>query len=123
MEFNFEKLNVWQEAAEFAANMLQEVEKISPQKQPEITSNLKRASLEIPSCLAKGKAYYNGQDFLPWLHNRAKESIFEVASLLKMSESLNLIEPESSNDLLESANKIIAQMIALSKSIEKRAQE
>ncbi len=119
MEFSFEKLNVWQESAIFAADLLQETEKISNQIRPEIISNLKRATLEIPSFLAIGKSYYQGQDFLEWL-NRAKESTFEVASLLKMSENLEIFKVSDSNNLLESANKIIAQITALSKSIENR---
>lgn len=77
--FNFEKLEVWQKAIDFA-DMVYTVTKSFPDDERwGLTSQMRRASVSVSSNIAEGASRYSRDDYARFLEI-ATGSVFEVVS-------------------------------------------
>jgi four helix bundle protein len=117
MQFNFEKLDIYRDAIEFA-NKIYEITKTFPKNEIfGITNQLRRASVSIPCNIAEGSS--RGKKEFIHFHNIALGSSYECEPLLEISKRQRYINPESLSELISELHKISAKLNALKNSLKK----
>jgi four helix bundle protein len=115
MQFNFEKLEVYNDAVELA-NQTYEITKTFPRSEIfGITNQVRRAAISIPSNIAEGSSR-GKKEFIHFL-NIALGSAYECVPLLEISKRQEYINNESFNKLIDELHKISAKMNALKNSL------
>jgi four helix bundle protein len=77
--FNFEKLDVWQKAIDFASPVYNETRAFPAEERFGLTNQLRRAAVSISSNIAEGSSRSSKSDFARFLEIAAG-SVFEVVS-------------------------------------------
>ena len=77
--FNFEKLEVWQKAIEFADLVYSNTRGFPADERFGLTNQMRRASISISSNIAEGSARISRKDFARFIEI-ATGSVFEVVS-------------------------------------------
>ena len=117
MEFNFEKLEVYRDAIEFA-HQTYEATKLFPRGEIfGITNQLRRSAISISSNIAEGSSR-GKREFTHFL-NIALGSTYECVPLLEISKRQKYISHESFSELINELHKISAKISALKNSINK----
>lgn len=117
MQFNFEKLKVYQDAIELA-NQIYEITKPFPRNEIfGITNQLRRASISISSNIAEGSSR-GKKEFIHFL-SIALGSCYECVPLLEISKRQQYINNEFFSVLIDGLHKISAKMNALKRSLRK----
>jgi len=115
MQFNFEKLEVYNDAVELA-NQTYEITKTFPRSEIfGITNQVRRAAISIPSNIAE-RSSRGKKEFIHFL-NIALGSAYECVPLLEISKRQEYINNESFNKLIDELHKISAKMNALKNSL------
>ena len=117
MEFNFEKLEVYNDAMGYT-NRIYKVSKAFPKDEIfGITNQLRRAAISIPSNIAEGSSR-GKKEFIRFL-NIALGSSYECVPLLQISKSQEYINEDEFKDFTESLHKISPKINALKNSLKK----
>jgi four helix bundle protein len=115
MEFNFEKLEVYRDAIEFA-HQTYEATKVFPRDEIfGITNQLRRSAISISSNIAEGSSR-GKREFTHFL-NIALGSTYECVPLLEISKRQSYISHESFSELIKELHKIAAKISALKNSL------
>lgn len=117
MEFNFEKLEVYRDAIEFAHQMYEATNLFPGGEIFGITNQLRRAAISISSNIAEGSSREK-KEFTHFL-NIALGSTYECVPLLVISKRQKYISHESFSELIDELHKISAKISALKKSLNK----
>ncbi len=116
---SYKELKVWQKADELAFKAFDLTEKFPRVYLFDLTSQLRRAALSIPTNIAEGCASFHSREFLQFL-NIARRSLSETQYLLDFAGRRNLIK-ESDSQLLEGIREEVSKMLnALIKSIRQK---
>ena len=117
MKFNFEKLDVYQDAVEFA-NQIYNITKPFPKSEMfGITNQIRRASISIPTNIAEGSSR-GKKEFIHFL-NIALGSAYECVPLLEISKRQGYVKDDMFNELIDELHKISAKISALKNSLRK----
>ena len=117
MAFNFEKLDVYKDAVEYA-NRVYVISKGFPKDEIfGITNQIRRASVSIPANIAEGSSR-GKKEFIHFL-NIALGSAYECVPLLQISKNQKYINNENINELVQTLHKISAKISALKNSLKK----
>ncbi len=117
MKFNFEKLEVYQDAVEFA-NQIYNITKPFPKSEMfGITNQIRRASISTPSNIAEGSSR-SKKEFIRFL-NIALGSAYECVPLLEISRRQGYVKDDMFNKLIDELHKISAKINALKNSLRK----
>jgi four helix bundle protein len=117
MAFNFEKLDVYMDAVDYA-NRVYEISKDFPKDEIfGITNQIRRASVSIPANIAEGSSR-GKKEFIHFL-NIALGSAYECVPLLQISKNQKYINNENINELVQTLHKISAKISALKNSLKK----
>jgi four helix bundle protein len=102
--FNFEKLDVWQEAIQFA-DLIYELTRSFPHDERfGLTNQMRRAAVSISSNLAEGSSRGSRSDFSRFVEI-ATGSLFEIVSQATVSQRQGLIDRGESQANLPSCGK------------------
>ena len=117
MAFNFEKLDVYKDAVDYA-NRVYVISKGFPKDEIfGITNQIRRASVSIPANIAEGSSR-GKKEFIHFL-NIALGSAYECVPLLQISKNQKYINSETINELIQTLHKISAKISALKNSLKK----
>ena len=117
MEFNFEKLEVYQDAVNYA-NRVYVISKGFPKNEIfGITNQIRRASVSIAANIAEGSSR-GKKEFIHFL-NIALGSAYECVPLLQISKNQKYINNENLNELIQRLHKISAKISALKNSLKR----
>jgi four helix bundle protein len=94
---SFRELKVWQKADELAFKIFDLTDTFPKTYLYDLTSQLRRATLSVPTNIAEGCASFHSGEFLQFL-NVARRSLSETQYLIDFACRRNLIKR---NDLLE----------------------
>ncbi|MFH2012294.1 MAG: four helix bundle protein [Pseudomonadota bacterium] len=117
MQFNFEKLEVYKDAIEFANRIYETIKAFPKNEIFGVSNQLRRASISIPSDIAEGSTR-GKKEFIHFL-NIALGSSYECVPLLEISMRQEYINHKSFSDLIEGLHKISAKINALKNSLRK----
>ena len=110
------KLDVWKKSMEFVKDIYQATEQFPKAEIYGLTSQMRRASVSIPSNLAEGAARKGSKEFQQFL-NIAQGSISEPDTQIELSLMLSYLDLKLYDDLMNKLNTISKMLFGLSKSL------
>src|SRR3989338_5386151 len=99
IEYEFEKLKVYQEGMDLTEQIYKTTRDFPKEEQFGIIAQIRRAALSVPLNIAEGKGRFYTKIFLQFLY-QARGSLYEVMVLLKMSRRLEYLDKGTANSLL-----------------------
>jgi four helix bundle protein len=112
----YQDLRVWQSAMELTTAVYHATRKFPADEIYGLSSQLRRASVSVPSNIAEGKGRSSDKELLQFL-SRARGSIYEVQTQLEIAESLGYLANgdrrtlgEKADDVARMLNGMIAKL-------------
>jgi four helix bundle protein len=102
--FNFEKLDVWQEAIQLADLVYKFTGNFPSEERFGLTNQMRRAAISVSSNIAEGSSRGSRADFSRFVEI-ATGSRFEVVSQATISRTQNLIDESAYKRIYASAEK------------------
>ena len=115
MKHNFKKLKVWEKAIDFADNMYDYCSMLPNDERFNLQSQLKRASVSIPSNIAEGSAKRTSKEFAHYL-GISLGSSYEVETQLIICERRKF-SIEKTQDLLNQIAELQKMIFSFRKSL------
>ena len=116
---SYKELKVWQKADQLAFRVFDLSDKFPKVYLYDLTSQLRRAALSIPTNIAEGCASFHSGEFLQFL-NVARRSLSETQYLLDFAFRRNLIKESDMMELEGTAEEISKMLNSLIKSIRQK---
>jgi four helix bundle protein len=114
--FNFEKLEVWQKAIDFADLVYKHTRRFPPDERFGLTNQMRRAAVSISSNIAEGTSRMSQSDFRRFIEI-ATGSVFEVISQAFIGRREGFLNEESFRALYTSAEEVGRMVSGLRKSL------
>lgn len=111
-----EKLDVWQDSMNLVTAVYRLTAGFPSEEKFGLSSQMRRASVSIPSNIAEGAARNSIQDYKRFLIV-ARSSLTELETQLQIAARLEMLP--KADFYLEECNKVFAKLSALIKSLEK----
>ena len=102
---NFEKLNFWKKSIELAKKVYLATTEISSDEKYGLISQIKRASVSIPSNIAEGSGRNSNKEFSHFLAV-SLGSAFELQTQLILMKELNMLNYEKVDELINDVVEI-----------------
>ncbi len=109
---DYKKLTVWEKSYAFGINIYTVTKNFPKEEIYGLTSQLRRASLSIPSNIAEGSRRSTEKDFRSFLHI-AYGSGAEMEVQIMFAKDLGYISPEVCEDLLSKLSEIMRMLNSL----------
>ena len=116
---SYKELLVWQKADELAVRIYRISSKFPKQYLFDLTNQLRRSALSIPTNLAEGCASDHSGELLQFI-NISNRSLSETRYLLEFAHKMGLIKSEEMSDLDRTCSEISKMLRSLAVSIKKR---
>lgn len=113
---SFRDLEVWQKAMEMAEEVYRLTKDFPKEELFGLTSQMRRAATSVPANIAEGWARRGTKEFLQFL-NIASGSLRELETYLLLAERIQLARAPQVQPLLELAQTLGKQLIALQRSL------
>ena len=114
--FNFEKLDVWQNAIDFADFIYSETRRFPNEERFGLTNQMRRAAVSISSNIAEGSSRMSQIDFARFIEI-GTGSVFEVVSQAFIAKKQSFLTEETFHFLYESAEELSRMLSGLRKSL------
>ncbi len=114
--FNFEKLDVWNEAIAFADTIYALTRNFPDEERFGLTNQMRRAAVSISSNIAEGSSRVSRPDFARFVEI-ATGSVFEVASQATIGKRQGLLSEEGYQKVYVAAEKQSKMLSGLRKSL------
>ncbi len=105
MAQDYKELVAWQKGIELVTDIYQATAKFPKEEQYGLTSQLRRASVSVPSNIAEGQARFSKPDFRHFLR-QARGSVAEVETQIVISKNLGFLEEKIASSLLRKAAEL-----------------
>lgn len=115
--FNFEKLEVWQKAIQFADLAYKMTKAFPDDKRFGLTSQMRRAAVSISSNIAEGSARHSHDDYARFVEI-ASGSLFEVVSQSFISRNQGYLTEQTFRSIYEAAEEQSRMLSGLRKHLE-----
>ena len=114
--FNFEKLEVWKKAIDFADLVYTSTRTFPPDERFGLTTQMRRAAVSISSNIAEGCSRISKTDFARFLEI-ATGSVFEVVSEAFIGRRQGVLGEDAFRSIYEAAEEQSRMLSGLRKSI------
>src|ERR1043166_586718 len=114
--FNFEKLNVWQKAIDFADLIYSETRTFPSEERFGLTNQLRGAAVSISSNIAEGSSRSSRTDFARFAEI-ADGSVFEVVSQAFLARRQNFFSEDQFRNVYADAEQLSRMLSDLRKSL------
>jgi four helix bundle protein len=114
--FGFEKLEVWQQAVQYASQIYALTKAFPSDERFGITSQLRRSAVSISANIAEGSSRSTGKDFARFVEI-AYGSLMENVSETTIAAQQSLLSPSQFADLRTRADKLARMLSGLRSSI------
>ncbi|NMH86715.1 four helix bundle protein [Flavivirga algicola] len=114
----FEELKIWQKAMDITENCYKASENFPKEEKFNLTSQLRRSAISIPSNIAEGAGRNTNGEFKQFL-GIANGSSFELLTQLYLSKRLNLITEQKVRPIINEILEITKMNYSLQKSLMK----
>src|SRR6266404_2278066 len=116
--FNFETLDVWQEAIRFADLIYELTDRFPNQERFGLTNQMRRAAVSISSNIAEGSSRSSHSDYARFVEIAAG-SLFEVVSQATIGRNQGFLSDNEYQQLYQAAEKQSRMLSGLRKTLEK----
>jgi four helix bundle protein len=116
---SYRELNVWQKADQLALEIYQLSDGFPKKYLYDLTNQLRRAALSVPTNLAEGCASPHSGELLQFI-NISRRSLSETRYLIEFASKLGLVGPEKSKELERLCTEIGKMLAALTRSIKRQ---
>jgi four helix bundle protein len=110
------QLDVWKKSLLFAKKVYLVTSKYPPAEIYGLVSQMRRATISVPSNLAEGAARRSKKEFLHFI-NIAQGSLSELDTQIELSIMLNYVSKEAYDELMEELKTISKMLFGLSRSL------
>lgn len=110
-------LLAWQKAMDLVVNIYRITESFPPEERYNLTSQLRRAAVSVPSNIAEGAADRSKAQFINYL-STAIGSLSELDTQIEIVHRLNYVSEEDATSLLEKIDQCQAITWGLKRSIQ-----
>lgn len=117
---NYKELNVWKKAYQLCLEIYQITKTFPKEEIYGLTSQLRRASVSVPSNIAEGYGRQTTKEYIQALYI-AYGSICEMETQILLSKDLGYIQAKISEDLKQDIGNVERMLKALIKSLKKTA--
>ena len=114
--FNFEKLEVWQKAIDFADLIYNETRAFPGEERFGLTNQLRRAAVSISSNIAEGSSRSSKNDFARFAEIAAG-SVFESVSQAFVARRQTFLNEQQFREIYTSAEELSRMLSGLRKSL------
>ena len=114
--FNFEKLDVWQKAIDFADLIYNDTQPFPAEERFGLTTQLRRAAVSISSNIAEGSSRSSKSDFARFVEI-ATGSVFEVVSQAFIARRQTFLSEEEFRVMYADAEELSRMLSGLRKSL------
>src|SRR4030095_5858233 len=114
--FNFEKLEVWKKAIDFADVIYNETRAFSMEERFGLTNQLRRAAVSISSNIAEGSSRSSKNDFARFAEIAAR-SVFEVVSQAFVAPRQAFLGEDQFRKIYADAEELSRMLSGLRKSL------
>jgi len=114
--FNFEKLDVWQKAIDFADHIYNETRAFPAEERFGLTNQLRRAAVSISSNIAEGSSRSSKTDFARFAEIAAG-SVFEAVSQAFIARRQSFFSEDQFRKIYTGAEEISRVLSGLRKSL------
>jgi len=114
--FNFEKLDVWQEAIQLASLVYKITRNFPEHERFGLTNQMRRAAVSISSNIAEGSSRVSRTDFARFVEI-ATGSLFEVVSQAKVSLNQQFLSKSEYEEIANAAEKECRMLSGLRRSL------
>ena len=115
--FRFEKLEVWQEGRKLNREVYQLTRRLPDHERFAMTSQIRRASLSVPSNTAEGSGRNSDKDFAHFLE-QSYGSLMELANLFYLALDEAYLTEIEVEPLLDQMERLARKTAALNRSLE-----
>mgnify|MGYP004709802973 CR=1 FL=1 len=109
---NFRNLKVWQLSVEFVANIYLLTAQFPNDEKFGLSSQIKRASVSIPSNIAEGSGRGSNKDFARFL-SISLSSSYELETQLVVANRLKFLTEPTTREIIEKLHEIQKMIFAL----------
>lgn len=120
MATDFRDLRVWEEAMVLAEQVYQLVQRFPADERFGMASQLKRASVSVPSCIAEGNARGSVRDYLRFLA-MAAGSLAEVQTQILLALRLGFVESQPVDACMAQHRSVSMLLQAMKNSLQRRS--
>jgi four helix bundle protein len=114
--FNFEKLDVWQEAIQFADLVYELTSNFPDEERFGLTNQMRRAAVSVSSNIAEGSSRVSRTNFARFVEI-ATGSLFEVVSQTTIAFRRKMIGQNNYNEIYAAAEKQSKMLSGLRRSL------
>ncbi len=114
--FNFEKLDVWQKAIDFADLVYKLTRQFPDEERFGLTNQMRRAAVSISSNIAEGSSRSSKSDFARFVEI-ATGSVFEVVSQAFIAQRQSFLSEDQFRDIYTDAEELSRMLSGLRKSL------
>ncbi|MGC2625495.1 MAG: four helix bundle protein [Candidatus Udaeobacter sp.] len=114
--FNFEKLEVWKKAIDFADLVYKQTQSFPLEERFGLTNQLRRAAVSISSNIAEGSSRSSKTDFARFAEIAAG-SVFEVVSQAFIAQRQNFLREDRFRKIYADAEELSRMLSGLRKSL------
>ncbi|MBP2830589.1 four helix bundle protein [Aquimarina sp. U1-2] len=101
----FRKLKIWQKSIHLVTNIYDSTKQFPKEEAYGLTSQIRRASISIPSNIAEGYGRTGKKDYLRFL-NIAISSLFELQTQLEIAKNLEFINNRTFDAIYEDTREL-----------------
>lgn len=112
MSADFRQLVVWQKAMDLAVGVYALCARLPSQERFELSSQLRRAAVSVPSNIAEGQGRATPGEFRQLL-GVARGSLLEIETQILLVERLGYVQPDATAPLLGAVDEIKRMLNAL----------
>ncbi|MCX7647345.1 MAG: four helix bundle protein [Elusimicrobiales bacterium] len=116
---SYEKLKIWQDSIIFVKNIYKLTEKFPKEEMFGIISQIRRASISVPSNIAEGWTRRHTKEYMNFL-SISLGSLSEVHTLLVISKEIGYISDKDISEVSDEINKLKKMIYASINSLSKK---
>lgn len=116
---SYRELIAWQKSMELVKAIYAATSEFPREEIFGLSSQLKRASVSVPSNIAEGQGRYSTKEFIKHL-SIAYGSLMEVETQVMIAQSLNFVSIDKMNSLLEKAAEVGRLINGLTRSLREK---
>jgi four helix bundle protein len=113
---SYRDLKVWQRGMKLVEQVYTLTEPFPASEKYELTSQLRRAAVSVPSNIAEGWGHSSQKQYIHFLE-LARSSLFEIETQIRIADRLGYVSADERNQLLSETDAQSKMLLSLMRSL------